>query len=278
MSDLILCHSALAENPYYFVTLGVKIYSIEELCFVLKEKAGLLDEDVKDEGLCDFLIGEAGMPRLGERLKEMLREGCSVGEFVTTIFEASCYLNEEELQELTKTLVDNAGLDRNRKHKLRGDGMLRSGKYAQALDEYRFVLGIMDRSVDRELYAAVLHNMGTAYARMFLLKEASECFYDSYEISGEKESVLQFLLASHAINSAEQYDRLLKRYGFNEELKQEAERRFALLREPDEDSPQKETLDRIGELKESGQVAAFYRMLEDTIDEWKDAYRASMGA
>ncbi|MBQ7562469.1 MAG: hypothetical protein IJT16_00600 [Lachnospiraceae bacterium] len=276
MSELILCHSALATNPYYFVAFGIHIYSIEELCFLLTENACLLDEDVLDPALCDFLIREAGMPRLGNKLSELLEGGCSVGEFVLTILTDSCYLTEEELLSVKQTLLDSSGLDRNRKHKLRGDNMLKNGKFALALDEYRFVLGSMDRELERETYAGILHNMGCAYARLFLLKEAAECFYDAYNISGEQKSVLQFLLASRFINDEEKYNRLVLRYGFNEEIKEEADRLYKEFSKPSERSLQAKILSRLADLKESGKISQYYDALEDVLNDWKKEYRSSM--
>lgn len=277
MTDLILCHSALAENPYYFAALGVNIYSIEELCFLLKENACILDDDVLDKELCAFLIEEAEMPVLGKKLMYMLEEGVTAGEFIMTILEDSVLLSEEELSEVRQTLVDSAGLDRNRKHKRRGDNMLRNKKYALALDEYRYILDSMEREYDRETYAGVLHNMGTAYAGMFLLKEASECFFEAYELSGERESAVSFLLAAKACYEPEKYERLLMRYGFNDEIVGEAEKRYEELKTPDSSSPQGRTIDKITKLRESGKISEYYRFLDETLHNWKQEYRRTMG-
>ena len=277
MTNLILCHSALAENPYYLVALGIHIYSIEELCFLLKENACILDDDVLDKELCTFLIEEAEMPVLGKKLRYMLEDGVTAGEFIMTILEDSMLLSGEELSEVRQTLVDSAGLDRNRKHKRRGDNMLRNKKYTLALDEYRYILDSMERDYDRETYAAVLHNMGTAYAGMFLLKEASECFFDSYELSGERESAVSFLLATKACYEPEKYDRLLLRYGFNDEVVREAKRRYEELKTPQKDSPQGRILDKITDLRESGKISEYYRVLDETLHNWKQEYRRTMG-
>ncbi len=277
MTKLILCHSALATNPYFFSALGLNVYSIEELCFLLKENACILDEDVLDPVLCDFLIEEADMPNLGNKLKEELSEGVSVGEFIMTILEDSMFFNEDELSEVKQALVDSAGLDRSRKHKKRGDNMLRGGKYALALDEYRYILDSIERDYDRELYATILHNMGTAYARMFLLKEASECYNEAYELSGEKESAIQFLLAFRALNGDEKYEKLVLRYGFNDEIRDEAEKRYNEFKEPPKDSPQRIIIDKVQKLRESGKVAEYYNTLDEVLLSWKQDYRRTMG-
>ncbi len=276
MTDLILCHSALASNPYFFPAFGINIYSIEELCYLLYNNAYLLDEDVMDEEMCDFLIEEAEMPKLGTKLKEMLANRCTLGEYVMTILEDSFYLDKEELKEVKRILLDSYGLDKEKKHKLRGDNMLRNGKYTLALDEYRYIAGIMDKELNKDTYALVLHNMGTAYAGLFLIKEAAECFFDAYELSGERESAVEFLLASRFINDNEKYERIVLRYGFNEDINKEAKNRYEEFSKLTVDSVWGKELKKINDLRESGKSHESDEALNDLIGRWKKDYREGM--
>ncbi|MCR4740977.1 MAG: hypothetical protein K5886_12060 [Lachnospiraceae bacterium] len=282
MTDMILCHHALAKNPYFFVPFGVNIYSIEELCYLLSTDAYLIDEDVKDEKLCDFLIYEAGMPELGEQLKEMLNEGTSTGEFVSAILESYPYCTKEELRDVRQILVDNAGMDKGRKHKIRGDNMLRAGRYMHALEEYRYILDRMDQEDkgngfhDDELYAQILHNMGTAYARLFLLERASECYYEAYGISHEKRSLIEYLTAMRVMLKKEQYDRLVLRHGFDDDVVDAVEENVNKYSEPGEGSERLKRLEELKEKKTSGKVSEYYRLVDRTLEEWKQEYKRSM--
>ena len=58
MSDVILCIGKLSENPYYIVGLGMNVYSIEELCYYLTRDAYIIDNDIMDESLCDYIENE----------------------------------------------------------------------------------------------------------------------------------------------------------------------------------------------------------------------------
>ncbi|MCR5734050.1 MAG: hypothetical protein K6G22_05505 [Lachnospiraceae bacterium] len=287
MSDMILCHHALAKNPYFFVPFGVNIYSIEELCYLLANDAYLIDEDVKDEKLCDFLIKEAGMPELGHRLKHMLHDGSSAGEFVTEILESYPYLTDAELRNVRQILVDNAGMDKGRKHKIRGDNMLRAGRYMHALEEYRYILESLDKNAadpaddlkrtgDDELYAKILHNMGTAYARLFFLDRASECYFEAYEISHDRSSLVGYLTAMRVLLKKDQYDRLVLRHGFDDDVVDEVEKNVSRYSEPDESSERAERLREIREKKDQGKVTEYYRLIDRTLDEWKQEYKRSM--
>lgn len=46
MSRVHLCLGRLADNPYTFEKSRVRVFSIEELCFFLRENAYLLDENI----------------------------------------------------------------------------------------------------------------------------------------------------------------------------------------------------------------------------------------
>ena len=54
MSRVHLCLGRLADNPYTFEKSRVRVFSIEELCFFLRENAYLLDENIFTRG---FLTG-----------------------------------------------------------------------------------------------------------------------------------------------------------------------------------------------------------------------------
>ena len=279
MSDMILCHYALAKNPYFFVPFGVNIYSIEELCYLLSRDAYLVDDDVKDEKLCDFLINEAGMPELGQRLKGMLHDGSSSGEFVSVILESYPYCTNEELREVRQILVDNAGMDKGRKHKIRGDNMLRSGRYMHALEEYRYILESLDRdkdNYDAQLAASILHNMGTAYARLFQLERASEYYFEAYGISNDRRSLVEYLTAMRVLLKKEQYDRLVLRHGFDDDVVLVVEENVKKYSEPDESFPRIERLNEIKEKKTSGKVSEYYKLIDRTLDEWKQEYKRNM--
>ena len=140
MSDLILCTGKLAENPYYIVGLGMNIYSIEELCFYLVRNAYIIDNDIMDEKLCDYIKDELLLPDLSYALKSLLSRKVSLGEFVSTILEMTGYIDEEELRKVKQILVDNASLSFSEKRKKRADNLLMSRKFTRAIDEYQYIL------------------------------------------------------------------------------------------------------------------------------------------
>ena len=61
MSRVHLCLGRTASAPYSFDKARVRVYSVEELCYFLKENAYLLDETIFTRGLSDWLYKECGL-------------------------------------------------------------------------------------------------------------------------------------------------------------------------------------------------------------------------
>ena len=71
MGELILCSQQLAAMPYYIENVSLNVYSLDELCYYIKNNTCLLDADFMDDELCD--IPQTGSPSVGaaEGLQEV---------------------------------------------------------------------------------------------------------------------------------------------------------------------------------------------------------------
>ncbi len=278
MAELTLCIGNLASRSYYIAGLGVNVYSIEELCFCLAENAYILDQDLMDKKLCDFLDKQLRMKELAEKLRELIDENKSIGEFVTTILTDTGYLSEEEIREVKQVLLDNAMMSFAGKHKARGDNLLKNRKYTLAIEEYQFILQNIDKAEETELYAAILHNIGTAYAYMFLFEKAAFYYREAGDLSDSEESRISYLMATRMTMHKEQYEKLLLRHGYDEEFLGKVDKRMAESRFSAEHSPYREAMDKIKELKGSGRINDYYQAIDETLSEWKQEYRRCMNA
>ena len=276
MTDLILCQGRVTDKPYYFMGVGVNIYSIEELCFLLVQNAYILDEDTMDPKLCDFMRNELNMEALADKLSRLIEERKSVGEFVTTILSDTHYCEDEDLRAVRQTLVDNSSLSIPLKRKVRGDKLLKARKYTAALDEYQYVLRNLEKDEDPQLYGGILHNIGTAYAKLFLMQKAADYYKKSYETYANDESLVQYLIAVRMFTKKEQYDRLILRNGYRDEIVAEVEKRIRYAQARPEESEYSRALDEIKNLKDSGKISECYKKIDKTLENWKLDYRRNM--
>ena len=275
-SELYLCIGTLSQTPYFLSGLGINIYSMDELCYYLANNAYILDNDLIDLRLCDFIRNNLSMPELAEKLKAMLRHNKTLGEMVTTILIDTDYCTDEEIKKIRQVLVDNASLSRAAKRKLRGDNLLRAKKYPRAIEEYQYVLSNLDKSEESELYSSILHNIGCAYARMFLVKKAKEYFRQAYETDENRQSLVEYLVCLRLTGKKEEYDRIVVKNGYDERASLEALRILMTQKEAAPDGELADDLKAIEELKAKGDVSGYYGKIEETLEEWKRDYRRSM--
>ena len=278
MAELTLCMGNLASRPYYIAGLGVNIYSIEELCFCLAQNAYILDQDLMDGKLCEFIDRQLKLKDLAAHLKELIDANKSIGEFVTTILTETGYLSEEEIRDVKQVLLDNAMMGFARKHKARGDNLLKNRKYTLAIEEYQFILQNIDKAEETELYAAILHNIGTAYAYMFLFEKAAYYYREAADLCDQEESRMSYLMATRMTMNKEQYEKLLLRHGYDAEFLAKVDKRMEQGRFGASHSPYRASMDRIKDYKESGKINDYYKAIDETLSEWKQEYRRSMNS
>lgn len=275
-SELFYCLGKLSQTPYFLSGLGVNIYSMDELCYYLYENAYILDNDLFDIRLCDCIRDNFELPEISDLIRKMIKDNKPLGEIVTTLFMVTGYLNEDEIRHVRQVLVDNASLSFAAKRKVRGDNLLVANKYTRAIEEYQYVLTNLSSEEEPELYSSILHNMGCAYAHMFLLEKAAEYFRKAYEVDGDRESLVMYLIALRLSSSKEEFDRIIVRNGYDDRISLEAVRRMSAAREAEIDTRYGKELLNVLELHDDGKISEYYKAIEDTLDSWKLDYRRSM--
>lgn len=194
MSRIILGTGMYADSPFYVEKFYVNLYSVEELCYLLVEKAELLDQDIMQRELVRWLDEQCGLNQLAHTLYSLLNQNGSTAAFVGTILE---YVNlyPEEITALTEqTVRNNEGLNPYERGKAKADYMLQNRKYYTALKQY---YSLLERIPDTDslLRAKILHNMGVTCAKLFMFRQAADRFLQAYETDGNEESLELYLAA-----------------------------------------------------------------------------------
>ncbi len=275
-TEMYMCIGTLSTTPYFLSGLGVNIYSMDELCYYLCVNAYILDNDLIDARLCDYMRDNLGMPELAAKIRKMIKEGRTLGEMVTTILIDTKYCTDDEITKIKQILVDNASLSFAAKRKVRGDNLLCANKYPRAIEEYQYVLSVLNKEEEPELYSSILHNVGCAYAMMFLLDKAAAYFKQAYELYDTRESLVMYLVCLRLTAKKEEYDRIVVKNGYDERIALEAVRIMSSAREAEIDTPYGDAMRDILELHDSGKVSEYYRALDNTLEDWKIDYRRMM--
>ncbi|MCM1064745.1 MAG: hypothetical protein NC420_09815 [Eubacterium sp.] len=197
-----VCVGDYATTPYCIPGLELNVYSMEELCYCMKENAYLLDFSLMNDGLIDWIERQCGLKDLARELYQLAHKSGSLSAFAVTILAYTGLYDGNAIRETEQILKMGAGLSTVEKRKGQIDHLVRQKKYLTALRGYDQLLenwGEFEK--DREqppaasTRAAILHNKGVAYAGLMRYGQAAECFLEAYGISGSEEDYTQYLAA-----------------------------------------------------------------------------------
>lgn len=218
MGTLLLCNRPIAAMPYYVEALSLNIYSLEELCYVIEHHPFLLDEGFFDDELIHWIEKEVGEEDLAEGLRQSLRKEQGITKLVELILNATGYLGYEAGMRILGQLREMQHKPVFERRKMRADRYVENKKYINALLEYRRILQMEEECKKNPVVCGnIWHNQGTVFARLFLFREAKECFEKAYQYNMNQESVYGAMAACHYLGEHEELMKLAGKYGVDEQ-------------------------------------------------------------
>ena len=277
MSRVILGTGTYAETPYYMEKFYVNLYSAEELCYLLVEKAELLDQDVMQRELVQWLDEQCGLNQLAHTLYSLLNQNGSTVAFVGTILEYVNLYPSEVVAQTEQIIRNNEGLNPFERDKAKADYMLQNRKYFTALKRYYSLLARIPET-DNLLRAKILHNMGVASAKLFLFGQAADRFLEAYETDGNEESLESYLASMRMHCDDKDYVAYIAEHPEYHDVSLRVERQIDRAYGQFEGTDENRMLFTLQVLKEEGNGTAgidvqYYQEIEQLTTGLKEAYR-----
>lgn len=188
MGKIILCRGQRTDKPYVTPQTDIKLYSAEELCYYIYNNIYLIGQDLIDDNLIQFLqaVGEG---ELAARVKKLKESGASLAQILVTILKSIDYYSVAEIEQLKEILNTLGKQSVCERLKARGDGYLNAKFYFAAISCYESIIkDYKGKDLLAADYAKVYHNLGTAYARMFMYEKAVEYYDEAYRLGQHEES------------------------------------------------------------------------------------------
>lgn len=215
MGELILCCQKLAAQPYYIDNAALGVYSLEELSYYIGNNLYLLEQNFISEELCVWIDQELGMNQTAEKLRNICKTGGGMSEFVLCILSQSGYYTVQEVKHIAETLREMESKSEYECCKIRADRYMQKQKYVSAIYEYRKLL--REEEANPIVTGNVWHNLGTAYARLFLFGEAADCYQKAYERNENPESLREWLYACRCRGDKSGFSQIAKESGLTAE-------------------------------------------------------------
>ncbi|MCH1982823.1 tetratricopeptide repeat protein [Ruminococcus sp. OA3] len=276
MAGYRLCQQKRAKHPYYIENISTGIFSMEELCFYMSNNLYLLDETILNKELGEWIVKELGLAALGQRFLKMLEEQSPVSELVMPIFREIHYLSQAESKELlvqVKSMEEQPLLALAKK---KGDALVAYGKYGNAIKVYEKVLaGKPDKALGEQFTGSVWHNLGCAYARMFQLGEASECFEKAYSMMHTKTVLKSYLSCIYLGESREAFLQKGAALGVDSTTLKELETEITV--EKPKEGRKQEAFMRAMENREAQDMETYLRTMDEILEEMTEEYHKNTG-
>ena len=166
---LILTDGSQNTAPYYFGLSGIRVYSLEQLCYYIYHHIYTINTESFDDDLFYWIEKNLGERALVKRLREAKKNRRTLKEMVRLVLMSVDYYSREEMNQLQKTIEEIEMQNPIETRKVEADNYLRYGRPLEALSVYKKVDLMMDDSeeiVTKEFRGNVYHNMGVAFARL----------------------------------------------------------------------------------------------------------------
>lgn len=164
---------------------------------------------------------------LAQKLRENIRTEGKLSDFVFAILQDTAYCTMKEMQEIVFAVRQMEQKSDFECDKIRADQLMEKEKYLAAIYRYKHLLDEADTKETSEvLRGNIWHNLGTAYARLFLFEEAGRCFEKAYAFNKQKESLRECLMCCRCRHDEEAFAEIAKNIRWRRESSRKSEMKF----------------------------------------------------
>ena len=262
MGSLILCRTKEASNPFHIKEMGVHIYSLEELCYVIYNNIYIINEDFFSDEFITFIEKETLEKDLADKLRNTKKKGGSLAEMVAIVLLYVDYYTMEEVEAVKETISTLNAQNVRKRLKIIGDNLLNSDYYYNALWNYERIIKLpVDKELPAIFYANVYHNMGVAYAKLFMFFQAEQYFKKAYDISQHDISKKYAIVVRYLLEEKEII-----------ELDDDSKEEYAIKQQIEYLKDEARVSQDYKKLQELEKSANFPKEVSELIDDWKQKY------
>ena len=274
MGKLILCSGVRTKRPYGFDMAGIRVYSIEELCFYLYHHVYFIDEEMFTDALIEWIDTELKLPERADKLRILKEQKADIKTMVTVILCSADYYTELEIKYLLKTLDEMIGMPLIKRSCIKANNLLQNHKFSEAAEEYNRIISSKDAaSLTPEDYGDILHNLAIAKINITGLADATELFHQAYERNHREESLRQYLYSLKLSNNDTLYKEKLEEYQINGEQIEHMNRALEEKSMEAENSDLMSEIKLLKQLKAQGNMSKYHKKTNEMIDQWKARVR-----
>lgn len=271
MGTVRLCTGKIAEKPFYINSICINIYTVEELCYLFALNPFMITESLVSEPLFNWLENECELKELSVELRNLSKRGNQLSEYVDTILGYVNYCTPEEREHIDNTLQSTAGMSDYERSKQQADFLLKNNRIEAAIEEYEILLGTIPE-VENEVRPLIYHNMGYAYASLFMFDISARYYKKAYDLTGLTDSGVQYLAALRMSFKEDKYIRFIAENPGLGDLSLLLEKKVDKALSAYECSSENIMLNVIETYKDEGNLSSYYNEIDGIIAGMKEDY------
>ena len=269
MGRYLLCTKE-ADSPYEVEELDLRIYSIEELAYLIYYDLDVLPDDFIDERLLTFIEKELKMPEVSGKIRRFYTSPQDFDATVIMLFSEVSFFTEQEINEFRDRIVRRRRKSAAERLVMRSDALAKRKRYNSAIRLYRSLLsGPRDGRMNEQFYTNIMMKCAACFGRLCEFDNALEMLFQVYKETGSPE-VLKKLYDICILSGQEPDDTVFRRADPNLLAKWQSdywEREAKARMQVDEHPAMQLFLKSPDHIKES---------LEAYTEETKDAFRGML--
>lgn len=269
-----------AQKPYRVPGVEIDVYSMEELCYCIKENAYLLDTGILSDKLLDWMEKECGVGDLAKKLHPLVHKKGTLSVFAAAILRYVAFYDEETVSGTAQVLKQGAGLGAIERRKSQIDHLVRNKRYRSGIKGYEELLEKWHEQESRGdvmpavgCLAKIWHNKGVAFAGLMLYDRAAECFRKAYELEQKEDYCIDYLAARRMGLSEGEYVAFAAEHKELYQYTLRLEKQMEQYVQEWETQPDYLRLYNRRETRNSGERQKYYEDSERLTEVLKDSYR-----
>lgn len=267
--SLLLCRQAEVRHPYFMESLGIHLYSFQELSYVIYHHPLLVMDGFVEENLFVFLRDELNQGFLALKLERWLKSSENPDETLTLILQECGYCTSAEIMKFRQQIDAFRKKHPAELAKLKADEIFGLRQYGRAAELYQELLEYpSDSYVNDSFRGRIWNNLASCYARMYHLEQAFDAYEKAYlRLSEERilEELYQLTKIDSRLKLGERLNNLM-----TDELRASCDEKRRLAEENAAKSEQ------VGELELLFRQEAAKRQEgeKELLRKWKQEYRS----
>lgn len=201
MGNLYWNNEKISDTPFWLQSFDLNIYSLEELCYLIRKKTMLVDRSMMTDELLLFL--EEKLSVQVHDLRQMVHFNGSLAGFCEELLQHSQFpVSVEEWGQIKETLRENELLTPFVRMVRQADMMFSQKHYFKAFHAYAKNIALAGEQAQR---GYLLGQMAKCAFFLFHYDVAAEFFLKSYQECQDEKSMLGYLLCKRFMMSKQQY-------------------------------------------------------------------------